>query len=211
LEDRFAGVVEMPFDSFVPGDDVPWHRIRRFRCGPVVAWDRVEKIDRLETLRLTPSPTARGDPQRFATKARLLEHLSRPNAVAWALVQASREYPSFVEEIVVSTTGHTELHLVVEWRSYAMDWMGDATNVCITYRFASADVLIDEVERRLGVSATDYSSSAPPLPESAPLANDYPASLVPVFQDAWRRLKVDFAAGKLLLPDLEIVSRFEGW
>lgn len=38
-EDRPTGVVEVTFGAFVPAE-VPWHRIRQFRCGGRVVWER---------------------------------------------------------------------------------------------------------------------------------------------------------------------------
>lgn len=212
FEDHLAGLVEVPFDAFVPGGDVPWHRIRRFRCGPVVVWDRTENVDQLASLRMSPRSTARGcTAKRFASRADLLQHLDRPGAVAWVIVRASPDYPGFVQEVIARTAIPQVVHLDVEWRSYAMDWMGDATNVSISYRFTSPAELVDHAERCFGVSATDFCRTAPPLPETTPHVNGYPEALVPVFQDAWRRLKADFSAGKLTLPGLQIASRFEGW
>jgi poly(A) polymerase len=49
-EDRLSGLVEVPFDAFAPGGDVPWHRVRAFCRGDLVVWDRAERIDRLATM-----------------------------------------------------------------------------------------------------------------------------------------------------------------
>lgn len=57
-DDHIAGLIELPFEAFVPGGDVPWHRIRRYRCGSEVVWDRTESIDRLSSVqRATALPT----------------------------------------------------------------------------------------------------------------------------------------------------------
>jgi len=55
-EDRVTGLVEVPFDVFAPGGDVPWHRVRAFCRGGLVVWDRVERIDRLATLTRSALP-----------------------------------------------------------------------------------------------------------------------------------------------------------
>jgi hypothetical protein len=43
-KDRFLGVVEVPFDEF-DLDSIPFHRIRQFRLGTEVVWDRKLRID----------------------------------------------------------------------------------------------------------------------------------------------------------------------
>ena len=45
--DRMAegGVREALVSEWDPEGDVPWHRIRYFRCGQTVVWDRERQID----------------------------------------------------------------------------------------------------------------------------------------------------------------------
>lgn len=38
--DRFVGMCELPFNSYIPGGDVPYHRIYYFRSGPPVTTTR---------------------------------------------------------------------------------------------------------------------------------------------------------------------------
>ena len=99
----------------------------------------------------------------------------------------------------------------MEWRSYAMDWMGDATHVMVVYGFDTLDELLAHVERRYGRRPTDFTPTSPPLPVSTPRANGYPEALVSVFQDAWRRLKAEFRDDLLIARGPRIVQRFEGF
>ena len=46
-EARLAAPVEIDFVDFVPGGDVPWHRILYFTADGEVVWDRPRRIDRL--------------------------------------------------------------------------------------------------------------------------------------------------------------------
>ncbi len=55
-EDRVTGLVDVPFDVFAPGGDVPWHRVRSFRRGELVVWDRAAKIDNLALLIRSEGP-----------------------------------------------------------------------------------------------------------------------------------------------------------
>ena len=55
-EDRARGDVEVPFLDFVPGGDVPWHRVQCLREDGAVVWDRRSRIDRVFEAR--PAPTA---------------------------------------------------------------------------------------------------------------------------------------------------------
>jgi len=41
------GMKEIPFDRFVPGGDIPWHRVQYFRDETGIVWSRSEKIDRI--------------------------------------------------------------------------------------------------------------------------------------------------------------------
>jgi len=45
-EDRFKGVMEVPFDQF-DTEVIPYHRIRLFKKRGVVVWDRKLRIDAL--------------------------------------------------------------------------------------------------------------------------------------------------------------------
>ncbi|MEV8511826.1 RNA repair domain-containing protein [Dactylosporangium sp. NPDC051484] len=44
-EERGAGIRETPLLAFVSGGDVPWHRVRYVKAGPVVVWDRRARVD----------------------------------------------------------------------------------------------------------------------------------------------------------------------
>lgn len=46
-----SGIAEVPYAAFVPEGDVPWHRIRYFRMGAYVVWDRAQRVDRLGEVR----------------------------------------------------------------------------------------------------------------------------------------------------------------
>ena len=59
-EDREQGLQEVPFSCFIPGGDVPWHRIQYFRMGETVVWDRRTRTDLLSTLEQTPAGPERG-------------------------------------------------------------------------------------------------------------------------------------------------------
>lgn len=45
--DRMAksGIREKPLLEWANESDIPWHRIRYFRCGEVIVWDRTQRID----------------------------------------------------------------------------------------------------------------------------------------------------------------------
>ena len=43
-EDRFLGIMEVPFEDFVKSDAKD-HRIRYFKKNGEVIWDRIKKID----------------------------------------------------------------------------------------------------------------------------------------------------------------------
>lgn len=211
--DREKGIIEVPFTSFVPDGDIPWHRVQRFRCGNTLVWDRATGLDLVATLRLEPArPDARPEkaPRPFAHRDALLAHL-RTGSPAWALVRPAEAYPGFVEEVTLHTLAEGESRLTVEWRSYTMDWMGDATHVMVVYGFDAIDDVLAFVERRYHVAPTDMTPRAPPLPAGTPLANAYPAALVEVFQDAWRRLRDDFRGELLIAHGPRVVQRFEGF
>lgn len=46
-ETRDLGLQELPFLDFVPGGDIPWHRIWYFRDPTGVVWDRRTRVDRI--------------------------------------------------------------------------------------------------------------------------------------------------------------------
>lgn len=46
-ETRGARIEEIPFPLFVPGGEIPWHRIRYYRQGAAIVWDRRERLDAL--------------------------------------------------------------------------------------------------------------------------------------------------------------------
>ncbi|MBK8697669.1 MAG: hypothetical protein IPN17_36825 [Deltaproteobacteria bacterium] len=152
----------------------------------------------------------RRGPAPFESREALRDHL-RSGAPAWVLAREAEGYPGFIEEVVVHTVSEGGARLTVEWRSYTMDWMGDATHVMVVYGFDSLDELLSHVEQRYQRSATDMTPKPPPLPPGTPLANRYPEALVEVFQDAWRRLKTDFRDGLLLAHGQRVVQRFEGF
>lgn len=55
--DRLApdGIRETPVVWWEPDGDVPWHRIRYFRCRDTVVWDRDSGLDRFATDELPPA------------------------------------------------------------------------------------------------------------------------------------------------------------
>lgn len=212
-EDHLRGILEVPFASFVPDGDIPWHRVQRFRCGQTLVWDRASGLDLVASLRLDPSPTdprSNEAPRPFASREALAAHL-RSGAPAWVLAREAEGYPGFVEEVSLHAPAEGGARLTVEWRSYTMDWMGDATHVMVVYGYDSLDELLSHVEQRYRRSATDMTPRPPPLPPGTPLANRYPEALVQVFQDAWRRLKADFREGLLLAHGQRVEQRFEGF
>lgn len=46
-EDRFLGILEIPFEEFNLKTDIPMHRIKFFRRKGEIVWDRVQKINNL--------------------------------------------------------------------------------------------------------------------------------------------------------------------
>ena len=44
-EERFAGVREAPLADFIGEGEIPWHRIWFIKAGPLIVWDRRERID----------------------------------------------------------------------------------------------------------------------------------------------------------------------
>ncbi len=44
---RFEGVQEIPLPGFVPGGEIPWHRVQYFRRGEEIVWDRRARVDRI--------------------------------------------------------------------------------------------------------------------------------------------------------------------
>ena len=45
--DRFRGMLEIPLLEFIPGGDVPWHRVYYFKKGREVMWDRNTRVDKI--------------------------------------------------------------------------------------------------------------------------------------------------------------------
>ena len=86
-EDRGAGVEEIPFSSFVPGGDIPWHRIRHYRRGPEIVWDRGERIDRLPGNRARPAERGPGLASRPVHQSALA---IVPPLEVWPAIQAIR-------------------------------------------------------------------------------------------------------------------------
>jgi len=46
--DRFDGIIEVPFSSF-DTENIPFHRVRIYKQGGVIVWDRENRIDKLTT------------------------------------------------------------------------------------------------------------------------------------------------------------------
>jgi Uncharacterized protein conserved in archaea len=46
-EDRFLGILEIPFLEFAKKTDIPTHRIKYFKKDGEIVWDRVKKINLL--------------------------------------------------------------------------------------------------------------------------------------------------------------------
>jgi uncharacterized protein (UPF0248 family) len=44
-------LAEIAFEAFIPGGEIPWHRIWYIRHDREIVWDRKERIDRLKELR----------------------------------------------------------------------------------------------------------------------------------------------------------------
>lgn len=209
-EDRERGLQEITFAAFQPDGDIPWHRVRRFRCGDTVVWDRQAQTVDLASIRRAPSPpSASPPPCPMGSEAALLRHL-RDRKPAWVVARAAPDYPSFIEEAVLHLRADGAATLSVEWRSYAMDWMGDATHVQVIYAFPSLAAALAEIHNQYRRDPAQLLPGPPPLPDGSPLLGAPPA-LVALFQDAWRRLRADFAADRLLFPGLPIAYRFNGW
>lgn len=47
FETHDQGLKEVPFLSFVPGGEIPWHRVYYFRDETGVVWDRRTRVDRI--------------------------------------------------------------------------------------------------------------------------------------------------------------------
>lgn len=205
-EDRTAGIVEASLSAFCIGD-VPWHRVQYFRCGEQRVWDRQARLDIVDTLRREPAQAEpQADARRFSSRASFASHMAagRP---AWVACRLRAEYPSFVEEAVLHPA---QPSLAVEWRSYAMDWMGDATCVSVVYGFDDLDALLAYVRDTCGTDVTDWWPSAPPLPPGTPYVQGYPRSLVATYQRAWQALRADFANDLLIDRSQRLVRRFDG-
>jgi len=46
-EDRFVGILEIPYTEFIEKTDIPTHRIRYFKQSGELVWDRTKKINKL--------------------------------------------------------------------------------------------------------------------------------------------------------------------
>ncbi|MGB1014965.1 MAG: DUF504 domain-containing protein, partial [Nannocystaceae bacterium] len=46
-EERFSGLRESPLAKFAATGDIPWHRVWHIRVGPLMIWDRKQRIDLL--------------------------------------------------------------------------------------------------------------------------------------------------------------------
>jgi uncharacterized protein (UPF0248 family) len=95
-EDRELGVVEVPFESFVPEGDVPWHRVRQFRCGDAIVWDRASRTN---LFAMMPPPSAIDSElagRRFAD-AKALEAWARGVGHVWPAPEAADESASAEE------------------------------------------------------------------------------------------------------------------
>jgi len=45
-EDRFIGLMEVPFESF-DHENIPFHRVQLFKHRGDIVWDRANRIDRV--------------------------------------------------------------------------------------------------------------------------------------------------------------------
>lgn len=84
-ETRDGRIEELPFPLFVPGGEIPWHRIRFYRQGAVLVWDRRERIDRLPRSR--PRLAARVEDVKPVHRSALA---IVPPEDAWSAIQAIR-------------------------------------------------------------------------------------------------------------------------
>lgn len=207
FEDRDAGLQEIPFQSYVEGGDIPWHRIQYIRCGDSVIWDRRTRLDALASVRRVPQEPARAEPQPFRSLAELQTYLRVKKGSVWVLTRLMPAYPSFVEDVCFHLIGAERVRLSVEWRSYAMDWMGDATHLRIEYEIESLDAALGFIRRRYAREITELTAEPRPLPRSA---IHLPHQLHKEVQEAWRRLRSDFAADKLTEGGLRVVYRSDG-
>lgn len=48
-EDRFVGLMEIDFHEFEVKNEIPFHRIKYFRRGDEVIWDRTKRLDKLSS------------------------------------------------------------------------------------------------------------------------------------------------------------------
>lgn len=46
-EDRFLGILEIPFNDFSLKTDIPLHRVKFFKRNGEMVWDRVSKVNNL--------------------------------------------------------------------------------------------------------------------------------------------------------------------
>jgi 2'-5' RNA ligase/uncharacterized protein (UPF0248 family) len=84
-ETRDARIEEVPFPLFVPGGEIPWHRIRFYRRGSTIVWDRRERLDLLPRSR--PHAAERAEAPRPVHRSALA---IVPPEDAWPAIQAIR-------------------------------------------------------------------------------------------------------------------------
>ena len=46
-EDRFLGIMEIPYEEFELKTDIPSHRIKFFKKNGELVWDRTTKVNKL--------------------------------------------------------------------------------------------------------------------------------------------------------------------
>lgn len=49
INQRGAAPKRIPLPAFVPGGDIPWHRVLFFEADGEVVWDRATGVDRIDT------------------------------------------------------------------------------------------------------------------------------------------------------------------